>query len=83
MFPAIYTTYGMAMGHRPETLAASGGLRPAGAEGWSARPGRVGVAQACRWLGIFVAWMRLRHRDAGRRPPGPERRRAAAFLSNQ
>jgi hypothetical protein len=30
MVPIIYTTYGTAMGHQPETLAASGGLKPAG-----------------------------------------------------
>ena len=30
MVPIIYTTYGVAMGHRPETLAAAGALRPAG-----------------------------------------------------
>ena len=27
MMPVIYTTYGMAMRHHPEVLAASGGLR--------------------------------------------------------
>jgi hypothetical protein len=28
MLPAIYSTYGVAMGHRPEVLGESGGLRP-------------------------------------------------------
>jgi hypothetical protein len=83
MLPTVYTTYGIAMGHRPETLAASGGLRSARAEQLSARPGRVGVAQACRWLGIFVAQMRLRHRDAGSQSAGHEPMRAAALSSNQ
>jgi hypothetical protein len=83
MFPATYTTYGMAMGHQPETLAASGGLRPAGAERLSACPARVGVAQARRWPGIFVAWMRLRHRDAGSQSVDLERMRAEALPSNQ
>jgi len=32
MGPIIYTTYGIAMGQRPETLSNSGGVRPAGAE---------------------------------------------------
>ena len=30
MVSVVYTTYGIAMGHRPEVLAKSGGLRAAG-----------------------------------------------------
>jgi hypothetical protein len=30
MLPVIYTTYGTAMGHQPEVLGESGGLRPLG-----------------------------------------------------
>jgi hypothetical protein len=41
MGPIIYTTYGIAMGQRPETLANSGGLRPAEAEPMRARPVRL------------------------------------------
>ena len=41
MGPIIYTTYGIAMGQRPETLANSGGLRPAGAEPMRERPVRL------------------------------------------
>jgi hypothetical protein len=83
MFPAIYTTYGMAMGHQPETLAASGGLRPDGAERLSARPARVGMTPARRWLGIIATRMHLRHRATINQSAGPDRMCAAALLSNQ
>jgi hypothetical protein len=83
MFPAIYTTYGMAMGHEPETLAASGGLRPDGAERLSACPARVDMAPARRWLKFIVTRMRLRHRAMGSQTAGPDPMCAAALLCNQ
>ena len=63
MVPVIYTTYGMAMGHRPEVLAASGGVRLAGAERRRESAARIGGARVYRWLCTVFAWMRLRHRD--------------------
>jgi hypothetical protein len=43
MGPIIYTTYGIAMGQRPETLSNSGGLRPTGTEPMSERPVRLNI----------------------------------------
>ena len=63
MGPVIYTTYGTAMGHRPETLAESGGLRPAGAERARGRTTQVVVTRAWSWLGAILVRVRLRHRD--------------------
>ena len=82
MVPVIYTTYGMAMGHRPEALAASGGLRPAGAEGWREPPAQIGPAQVCRWIGTVVARVRLRQQDADSRTVGTEGVSASAVLSS-
>ena len=73
MVPIIYTTYGIAMGHRPEVLAASGGLRRAGAEGWHRPPTPISPARVYRWIGTVVAWVRLRHRGADSRRGGTER----------
>ena len=66
MLPVIYTTYGVAMGHRPEVLSASGGLRPAGAERRCERSARLGLTRAWSWLGTVVArlHLRLRHTDS-------------------
>jgi hypothetical protein len=63
MVPVIYTTYGMAMGHRPEVLAASGGVRLTEAERRPKPSARIGVARVCRWLCTVFARMRLRHRN--------------------
>jgi hypothetical protein len=64
MFPIVYTTYGLAMGHPAETLANSGGLRPAGAEPVRTRPAHVGRALAPAWLhgavGLVCRWPRDR-----------------------
>jgi hypothetical protein len=57
----------MAMRHQPEVLAASGGVRIAGAEQGSKPPARIGVARVCRWLSTVNAQVRLRHRDADSR----------------
>jgi hypothetical protein len=62
MVPVIYTTYGIAMGHRPETLAESGGLRPTGAGRAHERPARITVARA-RWFKTMLDRVGLRHRD--------------------
>ena len=62
--PVIYTTYGMAMRHHPEVLAASGGLRSIAAERLRARPIRVRVARAYRWFSTLFARVRLRPRTA-------------------
>ncbi len=65
MGPIVYTTYGIAMGHRTEDLANSGGLRPAGAEPMRERPARVGVARTLQWLGAALVrvYMRLKGAD--------------------
>ena len=64
MLPTIYTTYGVAMGHSPETLANSGGLRPTGAEPMRTRPAHVGRARVRAWLdgavGRVCRWQRDR-----------------------
>jgi hypothetical protein len=66
MLPVIYTTYGVAMGHRPEVLSASGGLRPAGAERRRERSAWVGLTRAWTWLGTVAArvHVRLRHTNS-------------------
>jgi hypothetical protein len=63
MVPVIYTTYGIAMGHRPETLAASGGLRPAGASSSRERLAQVAVARARWWLETLLVRAGVRHGD--------------------
>jgi hypothetical protein len=63
MLPVIYTTYGVAMGHQPETLANSGGLRPVGAEPMRTSPARVGIARGRRWLDSVLVRMYLWHQD--------------------
>jgi hypothetical protein len=63
MMPVIYTTYGVAMGHRPETLAASGGLRRAGARRTHERPAPVAISRAQWWLESLLLRVCLRHRD--------------------
>jgi hypothetical protein len=83
MGPIIYTTYGLAMRHRPEALAASGGVRPAGAERRRQRPASVGVARARRWLGTVFARVRLRHREADSRTAVAEGMTAAALPTSR
>jgi hypothetical protein len=63
MGPVIYTTYGIAMGHRSETLAESGGLRPAGAGRGRERTAQVATSRGRSWLDTLLVWVRLRHRD--------------------
>jgi hypothetical protein len=63
MLPTIYTTYGMAMGHQPETLANSGGLRPTGAEPRRTRTADIGLARVRGWLDDAVRRVCPRHRD--------------------
>jgi hypothetical protein len=63
MVPVIYTTYGTAMGHHPEVLAASGGLQPAGVERRPSPSARIGVTGVCRWLCTLFARMLPRNRD--------------------
>jgi hypothetical protein len=63
MGPVIYTTYGIAMGHRSETLAESGGLRPAGVGRGRERTTQVATTRKGSWLDILPVWVRLRHRD--------------------
>ena len=83
MLPVIYTTYGIAMGHRPEVLEASGGLRVAGAEGRGKPPAPISPTRVCRWIGTAVAWVRLRHRDADSRTAGSERVGALVLPSSR
>jgi hypothetical protein len=63
MVPVIYTTYGTAMGHRSEVLAASGGVRPAGGERRPKPSAQIGVIRVCLWLCTVSARMRLRLQD--------------------
>jgi hypothetical protein len=83
MVPVIYTTYGMAMGHRPEVLAASGGVRLAEAERRPEPSARIGVARVCCWLGAVFAQSRLRHRDADSRTAGADGMSAAALPTSR
>jgi hypothetical protein len=83
MVPVIYSTYGMAMGHRSEALAASGGLQPAGVgrmPGQTAR--RRGVCVQC-WLETMLIFLRLRPQDADIRTAGAHGMRATALPSTQ
>ena len=54
MVPIVYTTYGVAMGHGPETLAESGGLRPAGAARMRVRTAHGVSVRARSWLAAMV-----------------------------
>ena len=83
MLPVIYTTYGVAMGHRPEVLSASGGLRPAGAEPRRERSARVGMARAWSWLGTVVTRLHLRLRHTNGRMAAAVGMRVAAPPSTQ
>jgi hypothetical protein len=83
MVPVIYTTYGMAMGHCPEALAASGGLRPAAGGRRPTHAARLRSARVRHWLGIIWVRVRLRHRDADTHTAGAHGRRATALPSTQ
>ena len=67
MVPVIYTTYGFAMGHRPEALAESGGLRPAGVGGVRERPAAIGVSRGWWLLETLLVRVGLRQRDVASR----------------
>ena len=83
MVPVIYTTYGMAMGHRPEMLAASGGLRPAAGGRRPAQAARLRSARVRHWLGSVWVRMRLRPRHTDIPTAGAHGRRAAVLPSTQ
>ena len=83
MLPVIYTTYGIAMGHRPEVLEASGGLRAAGAEGWRKPPAQICLTRVCRWIGTVFVRVRLRQQDVDRRTAATEGVSALALPSSR
>jgi hypothetical protein len=83
MMPVIYTTYGMAMRHHPEVLAASGGLASAGPERRRSRPIPIRMARVCCWFSPLFALVRLRRWNAGGRMARAERLRVAALPTNQ
>jgi hypothetical protein len=61
MGPIISTTYSIAMGHRPETLAESGGLRPADAGRAREPMAQVVVSRVWSWLETMLIRVRLQH----------------------
>ncbi len=65
--PIIYTTYGAAMGHRPEALAATGGLKPAGAGRPRERTAWQGLTRVGPWLVNTLVRKHRRHQDADSR----------------
>ena len=76
MLPAIYSTYGVAMGHRPEVLGESGGLRPAEAGRANEHPAQVAVSRARWWLETLLIRVGMQHRDvAGRMEDAGETKR--------
>lgn len=77
MVPVIYTTYGIAMRHRPEVLAASGGLQPVGVGRMLPRPSRRLGECVRQWLKTALVRVHLRHRDVDSRPMGGHRTIAA------
>lgn len=68
MAPVIYTTYGIAMGYRPEMLAKSGGVRPAGARQALERTDRVANSRWRSWLGTMLIRVRMRRPSLEVRP---------------
>ena len=72
MLPAIYTTYGAAMGHRPEVLAESGGLRPAGAERTHEPAAWVRGARVRGWLNTILVRVRPWHQTVEGQVTGDE-----------
>jgi hypothetical protein len=77
MVPIIYTTYGIAMRQRPEVLAASGGLQPAGVGRMLTRPSRRMGECVRRWLKSVLVRVGLRHRDVDSQAVGRHRTIAA------
>jgi hypothetical protein len=61
MVPIIHTTDGIAMGHRPEVLGASGGLWTDGNERMRERTARPRVACGQYWLKMLLVRVRLGH----------------------
>ena len=79
MLPVIYTTYGIAMRHRPEVLAESGGLQPAGGGRMREHPSwRLGECVR-QWLKTVLVRVHLRHRDVDSRTLGGDRTIAAVL----
>jgi hypothetical protein len=75
MGPIVYTTYGIAMRHGPETLAESGGLRPAGGARMRVRTAPGASVRARSWLAAMVVrgakkprWLVLPPRNSPARP---------------
>ena len=83
MVPVIYTTYGIAMGHRPEVLAASGGLQPVGVNGMREQKAQMRRARVRCWLETVMVRMRLRHQDADSRTAGTEGMSVAVLPSTR
>jgi hypothetical protein len=79
MLPIIYTTYGIAMRHRPEELAASGGLRLAGTERRREPTARLGEARLRCWIETVLVCIHLRQ-QAVDSPTAGAARMAAAVL---
>ena len=80
MRSTIYTTYGMAMGHRPEALAASGGLRPITREPLSIPQG---LARVRRSLRAVIARVRQRRSNADATPKVAEVMTVTAIPGDQ
>ena len=77
MVPVIYSTYGIAMRQRPEVLAESGGLQPAGVGWMLTRPSRRLGECVRQWLTSILVRVHLRHRDVEGRTVGDHRSIAA------
>jgi len=75
MVPVTHTTYGVAMGHRPRTLAESGGLLPTGTGRTRDRTASGELSRATSWFDAVpirscddIRWLVLRrsaHDDSG------------------
>jgi hypothetical protein len=79
MVPVIYTTYGIAMRHRPETLAESGGLKPAGVGRTYPHPSRLRGERVRQWLETVLVRVGLWHRDVVSQAVGGHRTITAAL----
>ena len=77
MVPVIYTTYGIAMRHRPQVLAESGGLQPAGVGRTLTHPSRRLGECVRQWLETVLVRVHLRHRGMDSRTVGGHRTIAA------
>jgi hypothetical protein len=83
MGPVIYTTYGIAMGHRPEVLAASGGLQPVGVNRMREQTAQLRRTRVRCWLETVLVRMRLQHQDAASRTGGTEGMSVAVLPSTR